>query len=387
MNLDRKLMATTVQTPKSSIKSSSSTAEVHRCCCRRDANCNCDICIESFNLTFDLLPISVQRTKLSSSKPPPSPPETPIFCNPSTISTPKSDDTSRLMVSPPLNSTLRTDFRQKINRRKVELGYCVVMMKLVLVLCLILIGKFGVSVFKSGVMRTKLTSEMVRNLDLREKSQGFHERFEFLDGGEVQDLVGVGVPESSFSNPNWKLVQDGLIMRSSCQLYKSEMEEVSSIWGWPWQTAGLLTNKFASRSLTILSGRLTEQWSNGELSCSIRKANTSWEQEKWSALLWRLDDNTWILEYKRSFVFDNTNPFSSVTELLKFGITSAFQWMKHLWRFSAGFVDGAGDIPIPMLDECGGDTRLLFGEMDLIPLMGEPPFSSRISGIASSPTV
>lgn len=40
----------------------------------------------------------------------------------------------------------------------------------------------------------------------------------------------------------------------------------------------------------------------------------------------------------------------------------------------------------PML-ECGGDTLLLFGEQDFTPLIGEPLFSSRISGISFSPTV
>ncbi|KAI3715593.1 hypothetical protein L6452_22579 [Arctium lappa] len=338
MTVDRKLTTTTVQTPKSSVKSSFTT---DRCCstrCRRDANCKCDICIASFNATLDLLPMSVQRsslTKLSSSKP--SPPQTPNFCNPSTLSTPKSE-TSRLMVSPPLNSTLRTDFRRKIKRKKIEFGYSVMMMmmKWFIVLCLILIGKFGVSFVTSGVMKTKLSPEIVRNLS--EKSQGFQdvkERLGFLNR-ELQDLVGDGVPESSSTNPNCEIVQDGLILRSRCQLYKSGMEEVS-IWGWPLQTTGLLTTKFASRSFTILSGRVTE-WSNGELSCLIRKANTSWEQEKWRASLWRLDENTWILEYKRSFVFENT--FSSAMEFLKFGMMRAFQWMKQVWRFSAGFVDG-----------------------------------------------
>ncbi|KVH93526.1 uncharacterized protein LOC112517358 [Cynara cardunculus var. scolymus] len=336
MNVDRKLMATTVQTPKSSVKSSSTRCLSTRC--RRDANCKCDICIASFNATLDLLPMSVQRsslTRLSSSKP--SPPQTPIFCNPSTDSTPESE-TSRLMVSPPLNSTLRTDFRQKIKRKKIEFGDSVMMMKWFLVLCLILITKFGFSFVTSRVMKAKLSLEIVRNLS--EKSQGFHdvnERLEFLNG-ELQDLVGDGVPESSSTNPNCEIVQDGLILRSRCQLYKSGMEEVS-IWGWPLQTAGLLTTKFASRSFTILSGRVTE-WSNGELSCLIRKANTSWEQEKWSASLWRLDENTWILEYKRSFVFDNAKPFSSAMEFLKFRMMSAFQWMKQLWRFSLCFVDG-----------------------------------------------
>ncbi|KAM0025566.1 hypothetical protein Hdeb2414_s0021g00576111 [Helianthus debilis subsp. tardiflorus] len=34
---------------------------------------------------------------------------------------------------------------------------------------------------------------------------------------------------------------------------------------------------------------------NEELICSIRKANTSWEQGKWSNYIWCLDEHTWIL--------------------------------------------------------------------------------------------
>lgn len=42
----------------------------------------------------------------------------------------------------------------------------------------------------------------------------------------------------------------------------------------------------------------------------------------------------------------------------------------------------------PVPPECGGDTLLLFGELDLTPLIGEPLLlSSRISGISFSPTV
>lgn len=40
-------------------------------------------------------------------------------------------------------------------------------------------------------------------------------------------------------------------------MYKSAIEEVT-IWGWPLQTAGMITTGFSFRTLIILSGRLTE---------------------------------------------------------------------------------------------------------------------------------
>ncbi|KAI3803925.1 hypothetical protein L1987_32091 [Smallanthus sonchifolius] len=324
------LMTTTVQTPNSSVQSSSPMEDDSFCFtpCRRDANCTCKICQASINATLDLLPISAQRSsliKISYSKP--SPPETPIFFNPCTVSTP----TSSLTVSPLVNSTVRTDLPVKLQRKKTEFGYGLMMMKsALLLLCLSVVGKLGFSIVTSGGMKTKLSPEIVRNLS--EKSLGFQdvkERLGFLNN-ELQILLGA--TEASSTIPNWEIVQDGLILRSRCQLYKSAIEEVS-IWGWPLQTSGLLTTDFASRSFTILSGRVTE-WSNGELSGLIRTANTSWEQEKWSASVWHLDENTWILEYKRSFVFDNTKPFASAMDFLKFKMMRSFDWKKQLWKFS-----------------------------------------------------
>ncbi|KAI3525665.1 hypothetical protein L1887_04636 [Cichorium endivia] len=329
-------MGTTVQTPNSSVKSSSPMEDdsFYFSRGRRDANCKCKTCVASINATLDLMPMSAHRsslTKLSSSKP--SPPQTPLFSNPSTISTPISE-TSRLMVSPPLGSAIRTSFRQKINSKKTKFAYGLAMMKCVIILFLIVIMKLGFSFFTSGVMKPKLSPEIVR--DLSEMSSGIQdvkEGFKFLNN-ELHNLVGDSVQKASSTYPKWEIVQDGLILRSRCQLYKSWMEEVS-IWGWPLHSAGLLTSEFASRSFTVLSGTVTE-CSNGESSCSIRKANTSWEQANWSTSLWRLDQNTWILEYKRSFIFEKTTPFSSALEFFKFMMMKAIQCMKQLQKISHG---------------------------------------------------
>ncbi|CAI9287236.1 unnamed protein product [Lactuca saligna] len=326
------LMGTTVQTPNSSVKSSSPMEDdsFYLTRCRRDANCKCKTCVASINATLDLM--SAHRstlTKLSSSKP--SPPQTPLFSNPSTLSTPISE-TSRLMVSTPLSPAIRKSFRQKMDSKKTKLVYVLKMMKWVLILCFIVMGKLGFSFLTSRVMKTKLSPEIVRNLS--EKSSGLQdvkERLGFLNN-ELRSFMGDGVSEASSTYPNWEIVQDGLILRSRCQLHKSWMEEVS-IWGWPLQTSGLLTTEFASRSFTILSGTVTE-WSNGESGHLIRKANTSWEQGKWSTSLWRLDQNTWILEYKRSFIFENTRPFLSAMEFFKLMIMKASQCMKQLCMFS-----------------------------------------------------
>ncbi|XP_076903072.1 uncharacterized protein LOC143558023 [Bidens hawaiensis] len=325
---------TTTSSPNSSVKSSSSAMKT-AAACRRDANCTCKICQASINATLDLLPLSAQRstlTKLSSSKPKPSPPQTPLLLNnnPSSISTPESDTSSLIIRSPKVRSTTRTtDFklRKKKNKSGFGCGLGMMMMKCVVVLCLSLAVKLGVPYDGFRVMEMKLSPEVVRSLS--EQAVGFRDVKQQL--GFLNDELQIYVGDRS-KIPNWEVIQDGLMLRSQCQLYKSGMEEVS-IWGWPLQTSGLVTTDFGSRSFTILSGRATE-WSNGESSGLVRTANTSWEQEKWSNSVWRLDENTWIVEYKRSFMFDNTRPVSSTMEFLRFKIMKSFQWMKQICKFS-----------------------------------------------------
>ncbi|XP_071688903.1 uncharacterized protein [Rutidosis leptorrhynchoides] len=328
-------MTTPIRTPKSTVKSSSpppstATMKYDNTSCRRDANCTCHLCLASIIATRDLIPLlssqkSSLTTQFSSLKR--SPPPTPIFFdNPSAVSTPVSH-ASRLNVSPIVATN---DLNLKIKRKNKEFGYGLILLQCILVLCLILVGKVGILFVGFRFMNTKLSAEIVRNLSDKSLGLGIHgvkERLEILSS-ELQNLV----PEARFTNPNCQIVQDGLILRYRCWLYKSGIEEVS-IWGWPLQTTtGLVNTEFDSRSFTILSGRVTE-WSNGELNGSIREANTSWEQGKWSESVWRLDENTWILEYKRSFVFENTRSLSSVMEFLNFVMRSTFQWMKQqLWR-------------------------------------------------------
>ncbi|KAK2980609.1 hypothetical protein RJ640_011417 [Escallonia rubra] len=151
---------------------------------------------------------------------------------------------------------------------------------------------------------------------------------------EFQGLVGGKVSNSSSLDPKWQIIQDGLLLNSRCTLYKSAVEEVS-VWGWPLQTAGLLTAEFSPRSFTILSGRVTE-WTNGEARYLTRKANSSWAQGKWSASLVHFDRNTWILEYRRSSLLENARLFSAVLQFLKFRMIREVQKMKQeFWLLSA----------------------------------------------------
>lgn len=170
-------------------------------------------------------------------------------------------------------------------------------------------------------------------------------------------------------------------MNSRCTLYKSNSEELS-IWGWPLQTAGLLTAGFSARSYTILSGRLTEvtefrlcsvsvfscltsslhqvkvlcsfplhfeQWSNGEIGYLIRKSNSSWTQQKWGASAVQMDPNTWILEYSRSSLTENGKLVSAVFEFLKFRLGREVQKLKQEFWLSSSFMSQHSDFTIERL--------------------------------------
>ncbi|PIN03845.1 hypothetical protein CDL12_23624 [Handroanthus impetiginosus] len=132
------------------------------------------------------------------------------------------------------------------------------------------------------------------------------------------------------------------------------MTEEVSIWGWPLQTAGMLTTEYSSRSFSVISGRVTE-WSTWETKYSVREANSSWIQGRWSSSVVQFDPNTWILEYKKSFLSDNSRMVFALVEFLKFRVIIEFEKMKQqFWlpfvfgrrrRSSSDFTEGRILIP------------------------------------------
>ncbi|OIV91499.1 hypothetical protein TanjilG_26468 [Lupinus angustifolius] len=154
-----------------------------------------------------------------------------------------------------------------------------------------------------------------------------------------KDLMDIAdLKNCTYSAPTCEIIQDGLLLNSRCTLYKSAIEEVT-IWGWPLQTAGLLTNGFSFRSLTILSGRVTE-WNAGQVGYLIRKANSSWVQSKLGASVVQLDPNTWVLEYQRSSICNSTTLYASAFEFLKYRTSRIVSRLKKcFWRFAAAFED------------------------------------------------
>ncbi|KAK4355588.1 hypothetical protein RND71_024559 [Anisodus tanguticus] len=339
------MKSTQISTPNSSVKSSSTTImesetkdSYYFPGCRKDTNCNCEICIASFNATLDLMTNSMHKSSITrrSAAKALQFPRSPISFSPN-LSTPKSSNnsSSSSSMSPPLNSTARVSFHEKVKRRKRKFGFGVLLVRLIFVLGVVFGLEFGFSWVVSGFLKPELSPEIVRNLSAKSSGlKGFDERLTFLKK-ELEGLIDdEEISSCSPRNSTWNINQDGLLLASRCKLYKSISEELS-IWGWPLQTAGLLTAGFSARSYVVLSGRLTE-WSNGEIGYLIRKANSSWTQQKWSASAVQLDPNTWILEYSRSPLTENGKLVSAVLEFLKFRLRREVQKLKQeFWLLSA----------------------------------------------------
>ncbi|XP_022734173.1 uncharacterized protein LOC111287757 [Durio zibethinus] len=320
----------------SSVKSTTTTMEDDICSetrdscyypgCRKDANCNCEICLASISATLDLMPASIQKssfTKLSSSKPNVVD-QTPISFDPSIMSTPRSSSCC-LVESPALKSTARLIYREKKEKKGKKGSFQGVFWKFLLGLSLVFGMETGLLWVFGGFLKPTLTRDIVRSIG--EKAlvvQDLNGKLRFLQN-ELEGFANGKVSNCSNTDSIWEIDQGSLLLNSHCILYKSAMEEVR-IWGWPLQTAGLLTTRFSSRSFTILSGRVTE-WSNGRIGFVTRIANASWVQRKWGASVIQLDPNTWIIEYRQSSFLENPRLFSATMELLKYGLTTMVRKM------------------------------------------------------------
>ncbi|KAJ9154294.1 hypothetical protein P3X46_027647 [Hevea brasiliensis] len=328
-------------TASSSVKSSTTAAamdERDSCYypgCRKDTNCNCDICLASINATLDLMPVSIQKsslTKFSSSCP--NVEGTPVYFNPSILSTPLSDSCPK-MESPLLKSIARLNLSDKKEKRKRVRGFLSSFSRLLLGLSLLFVAEIGFSWGPCGVLSPILSPDIVRNIGKRSQvGKDLRERLRFIQN-ELKGFVTDGkVSNCSHISSIWKINQEGLLLNSQCELYKSAMEEVS-IWGWPWQTAGLLKIGFSTRSFTVLSGGVTE-WSNGMIGYSTIKANSSWVHRKWGASVVQLDPSTWVLEYRRSSILDCTRLSSAVAELFMYQMSKVMRKInRDFWFFSA----------------------------------------------------
>ncbi|XP_010484984.1 PREDICTED: uncharacterized protein LOC104763289 [Camelina sativa] len=316
--------------------------------CRKDANCSCEICLDSLNATLDLMPLSVQKSSLTklffaSTFKPPTVESTPTSFDPSVeVATPATVSRPILevmMISSPKKKKTKKKIKNSIvteedkeeprKKERKSLLLCLVLLKVVFLIGLALCFELGFRwVREEGFLKPEFTEEIVRNAG--ERSQGMKLRLledELIIMGMISSCRG--------SDSKWQINQNGPMLISKCVLYKSAIEEVS-IWGWPLQTAGLFHTGFFSSSITVLSGRVTE-WTDGQFSYTTHETNASWGKDKWSTSVLQLDPNTWVLEYSLSSVMDGSSLLSLTMDVLKHMMFQAAKNVNRevFWMFSA----------------------------------------------------
>ncbi|KAK1270956.1 hypothetical protein QJS04_geneDACA013046 [Acorus gramineus] len=281
--------------------------------CRKDANCGCDICLASFAATRDLLPPTAA----------PPPPETPPLLS-----------TAKSRRNPPLAAEAEHQPETDLGRGGggggegsppavvVVSPFRSLGLALVMVVVLVLAVDLGLPRAVSGVLKPRLSAEVVGLVG--EEARG-------VGGGDLREKLGflkgrLGIFGGGDSV--WELKQEGQLFQLKCILLKSAAEEVS-VWGWPLRAAGPLKSGSSARSLTVLSGKVYE-WSVEQLQFVDRSSNGSWIHGRWRNSAVRMDADTWILEYRRSPVLENSRLFGVVGELLKVRVSGIARHARRL---------------------------------------------------------
>lgn len=73
----------------------------------------------------------------------------------------------------------------------------------------------------------------------------------------------------------------------------------------------------------------------GTIGYEVHTENSSWLQKIWSSSVIQLDPKTVVLEYRRSFMVDNTNA-EMLLEILKHKLAEIVRGIRHkFWCFTA----------------------------------------------------
>ncbi|OAY75610.1 hypothetical protein ACMD2_03133 [Ananas comosus] len=211
--------------------------------CRKDANCNCDICLASIDATRDLVRNTALisphfLTKLSSTKTPAkrslllpepkSPPATPEFGSSVTIPL-----TPPVQFTPPARSTAKSRPPEKAAVRKERRrGVGCKMLSLLAGWLLLWAVDSGLSAAVLRGFGPKLTADVVRQFGEESLVYGtdLKGRLRILQQ-KIDGVVGGGLSNCGSEDSVWELKQEGhLFFHWRCVIYKSAAEEVS-IWG------------------------------------------------------------------------------------------------------------------------------------------------------------
>lgn len=177
--------------------------------CKKDANCNCEMCLASINATLDLMPNSVHKstlTKLSASKP--NVERTPISFDASILSTPRSSEFQLSSSTPLSNSRARSDLSQKMEKhKKGQQASGFSFLRLMLFFGFFLSADLVFPLVVSGVLQPALSPDAVKRVgekcslvrDLNGKLRLLQKELASVVVGEVSNC--------SFTDTLWEISQ------------------------------------------------------------------------------------------------------------------------------------------------------------------------------------
>ncbi|GLJ18010.1 hypothetical protein SUGI_0317460 [Cryptomeria japonica] len=340
--------------------------------CRKDAQCECTMCMASIHATLDLRPSNNLFSSLTNYS------ETPSrgFTSPPSVvkgkenQWPNSEQSNnwpsfasrkdRRRTPPlPLGSTAKSEvelFHSDDSEETMEEKEIRIYKKekkghrfsaKFAVVFLILVMEFAVPWCFSGLLKTNFSADKVMGIAQESMARiRLSDRLDFI-ARKMARVVPGQVDNCTGSESTWKLEQDGLMVHSRCVLYSSILEEVS-LWGCPVQTSGVIGRGIVDRSFLVMSGRMIE-WYEGKTDSTVHRQGDSWTHAKWTASVVQMDGKTYILEYK----------FSA---MLKGGgvVTHAIHFMKWLiCRIYVSAISNFGSFLLPTLSSphTRGDFR------------------------------
>lgn len=178
--------------------------------CKKDANCNCEICLASINATLDLIPNS-SLTKFSSSKP--NFQITPISFHSSILSTPKKSFHSRSIIPPStpiLKSSAKSNYVHKMEKKnKGQERYFsgIDILRVMAVLGFLFFADIVLSRVVSGVFQPSFSPDVVKRVGEKcHKIQDLNGKLRFLQN-ELGSFVHGKVSNCGFSDTSWEISQ------------------------------------------------------------------------------------------------------------------------------------------------------------------------------------
>ncbi|KAH9331025.1 hypothetical protein KI387_003133, partial [Taxus chinensis] len=247
--------------------------------CRKDAQCDCNMCMASIHATLDLRPSNNLFSSLTTGT------ETPSksFTSPPSVAKgkenlwPNSEQSStrpsilsRKEIRRPPPSALGKSVAQLFDSDASEEPVAEKVIRMdktekqghlfsrkFTVLFLILVMEFAVPWSLSGLLEPVFSADKVMGIAQESMVRSsLSDRLNFI-ARKMARVVPGQVDNCTGSDSTWKLEQDGLMVHSHCTLYSSIAEEVS-LWGCPTQTAGVIGRGIVDRSFTVMSGRMIE---------------------------------------------------------------------------------------------------------------------------------